>query len=68
MDLIPKDHYFCENDELNTFKTMLLSNDGQILQQIYSSIVYSSDRNEEVWFDIYRSVSGGGDQGGGETE
>jgi len=57
MNLIPKDHFYCPDEELDTFKTKLFRKEAEPLMIVNAGLQVE---NDDVWFDIYRSVSGGG--------
>jgi hypothetical protein len=65
MNLIPKDHFYCSDEDLETFKIRLLRKEEEPLMIVNAGLQVE---NDDVWFEIYRSVSGGGSQGGGDTE
>jgi hypothetical protein len=65
MNMIPKDHFYCSDEDLETFKIRLLRKEEEPLMIVNAGLQVE---NDDCWFDIYRSVSGGGSQGGGDTE
>ncbi len=67
-EMIHKDTYYCSDFGLNYFKMFLHSNSEQILHTVHETVTKQLESDDHVWFDIYRSVSGGGPQGGGNTE
>jgi hypothetical protein len=64
MDLIPRDHCYCSDEELQIFKEKLLRKDSEPIMIVNAAFQVETD---DVWFEIYRSISGGGPQGGGDT-
>ena len=67
-EMIHKDTFYCSDFGLNYFKMFLHANSEQILQTIHKTVLATLDTDDHVWFDIYRQVSGGGPQGGGDTD
>jgi hypothetical protein len=65
MNLIPSDHFYCSDEDLEVFKAKLYRKESEALMIVNAGLQVE---NDDVWFDIYRSVSGGGAHGGGDTE
>ena len=49
--LIPKDQIYCSDEQLESFKASL---NEELLEKIYTELAMEK---EEIWFDIYRSIS-----------
>lgn len=75
---------YCPDEQLSAFEQALLAEDERPLKTVYEAVsraclgLTHQHSHEEgthktvdegnLWFEVYRSVSGGGAQGGGDTE
>ena len=51
-NLIPKDQIYCSQEDLDAFNEQF--NSDQMSERVYHDIL---TENEELWFDIYRSIT-----------
>jgi hypothetical protein len=52
LNLLPKDQLYCSDKDLELFKDQLSNEDT--LQRVYQGV---QNEQEEIWFDIYRSIT-----------
>jgi hypothetical protein len=60
LELIHKDTFYCSDYALEYFQMFLLGNKEELLHRVVATLKTCLESDDHVWFDIYRSVSGGG--------